>query len=65
MEQDERVSIPDYLHESCELFWMKFSNLVNETLAQCPATLRDELKMRIGEKTSVYGTSDTIYKDIS
>lgn len=61
MEGDERVSISDYLHDSTELFWMKFSNLVNETLASVPKPLRDELRRRIGEKTSVYGTSDKMY----
>ena len=45
----------DLLHEKTEQFWLDFSTLVNDTLASVPEHLRDELEMRLGDKTSVYG----------
>jgi hypothetical protein len=56
-----RPTVEDWLHEATELFWKRFSNLVNETVTGAPISLRDELRMRIGEKTSVYGVSDKMY----
>lgn len=36
-------------------FWLEFSELCEKYIAKAPAHLKDEYKMYLGEKTSIYG----------
>ena len=46
----------DLLFEVTEKYWLDFSKLVGETLSKVAPDLRDELLMRIQEKSSYYGS---------
>ena len=46
----------DLLFEVTEKYWLDFSKLVGETLSKVAPDLRDELLMRIQEKSSCYGS---------
>ena len=48
--------------EACDaavdFFWLRFSQLVHETLDIVPEAYQDDLKVRLEEHTSVYGIDE-------
>lgn len=47
----------DLIHEVQDNYWVDFSKLVGSTLSKVPEHLRDDLLMRLQEKSSVYGSA--------
>lgn len=45
----------ELLFELKDQYWLKFSELVNETLSRAPQQLRGQLLDMLGESSSVYG----------